>query len=150
LLPVIAIRAAGPADGAAIEALLQEGHLPLDGLDDALGTAFLAVDGERVVGCAALEIHGRSALLRSVCVRGGRRGQGIGRQLVEESEALARERGIESLYLLTETATGWFPRLGYVSLPRDAAPAELLDSAEFKTACPESAVLMGKPLRGGD
>lgn len=147
---MIAIRAAGVSDREQIQSLLLANQLPLDGLGDAPLAAVVAVEGERAVGCAAVEVHGRVGLLRSVCVREDRRGEGMGRNLVEEAEALARDRGIESLYLLTETAAAWFARLGYASLPRYAAPGELLDSAEFRTACPESALLMWKRLVTAD
>lgn len=53
-----------------------------------------------VVGCAALEYHGRAALLRSVAVDNRLRGRGLGRRLVEralqvDQEALAVVRGDE-------------------------------------------------------
>ena len=46
------------------------------------------------------------------------RGTGLGRQIVGASERLATELGIRELYLLTETASDWFPRLGYRAVER--------------------------------
>ena len=74
------------------------------------------------------------------------RGTGLGRRLVAEAESLAIAAGISELYLLTETAAAWFPRLGYTSAERAEAPAALTASPEFTGACPDSAVLLRKRL----
>ena len=73
-------------------------------------------------------------------------GTGLGGRLVDASEALAAARGIGDLYLLTETAIDWSPRLGYHRDVRESAPAELRASPEFTGACPDSAVLLRKRL----
>ena len=137
------------SDRPAIEQLLTEAGLPLEGLELALSTAIIARSdgGERaVVGCAAIEPYGSAGLLRSVCVASDFRGTGAGRNLVPAAESLAAARGIEDLYLLTETAVDWFPRLGYEFTSRAAVPAALTSSPEFTSACPESAAVLRKRL----
>jgi amino-acid N-acetyltransferase len=145
-LPVTAIEFALESDRAAIESLLTGSGLPLDGLEIALPTAIVARADDSVVGCAAVEPYGSVGLLRSVCVASGLRGTGLGGKLVEAAEKLAASRGIGELYLLTETAEGWFPRLGYVPTTRAAVPAALTASPEFAGACPESAAVLHKRL----
>ncbi len=66
-----------------------------------------------------------------------------------EAESLARPAGIAELYLLTETAGAWFPRLGYTTADRAATPAALTTSAEFTGACPDSAAMFSKRLIAG-
>ena len=144
---MIEIGRALASDRTAIERLLAANGLPLDGLETALPTALVARDEGGIVGCAAVETHGSVGLLRSVCVAPELRGTGLGRRLVAEAEALAADRGIAELYLLTETAEKWFPRLGYHSSTRGSVPAELTASPEFTTACPESAAVLRKHLR---
>jgi N-acetylglutamate synthase-like GNAT family acetyltransferase len=139
-------RRALDSDRAAVEDLLTASELPLDGLEIALPTAVVARAEAAVVGCAAVEAYGSVGLLRSVVVTPDLRGTGLGRRLVEAAEALAAERGIAELYLLTETAKAWFPRLGYRPAARASVPAELTASPEFTTACPESALLLYKRL----
>ena len=141
-----AIERAVDSDRAAIERLLGAGGLPLDGLDGALSMAVVARGDVGVVGCAAVEPHGSVGLLRSVCVAADMRGTGLGRRLVAATEELAASQGISELYLLTETAEAWFPRLGYVASPRAAVPAALTVSAEFTGACPDSAAVFHKRL----
>jgi len=74
------------------------------------------------------------------------RGTGLGRELVAAAEALARDRGIRALYLLTETAADWFPRLGYAVVPREEARAAVGDSIEFTMVCATTGVPMRRAL----
>ena len=141
-----AIELALEADTTAIEGLLTGSGLPLDGLDLALPTAVVARADDSVVGCAAVERYGRVGLLRSVCVAPDLRGTGLGHELVKAAEELATSRGVTELYLLTETAEKWFPRLGYLPTTRDAVPAALTTSPDFAGACPDSAAVLHKRL----
>ena len=117
------IERATASDVPAVEALLLAAKLPLEGAAEALATGVVARDGEAVVGAAAVEPFGEAGLLRSVVVAEPLRGTGLGRQLVAAAEGLARDRGIRQLYLLTETAADWFPRLGYGVVQREEARA---------------------------
>jgi len=145
---VIEIEYARANDRPEIEGLLSAGLLPTDGFDLALGTAVVAREDGRIVGCAAIEPYGSVALLRSVCVAPGHRGIGLVRRLVERAEAVAAALEVAELFLLTETAADWFARLGYVPDSRDSAPAAIQTSPEFTGACPESAALYRKRIDG--
>ena len=133
-------------DIAAVEALLSEAGLPLEGAAEALTDGVVARDGEAIVGAAAVERFGTSGLLRSVVVAPARRGTGLGRRLVDEAERLARDAGIRDLYLLTETAVDWFPRLGYEPVERAEAAAAVGESIEFTTVCRDTGVPMRRRL----
>jgi amino-acid N-acetyltransferase len=146
---MISIERAHPADRTAIESLLQASGLPTAGFELAATTAVVAraeTDDHEIVGCAAIEPYGSIGLLRSVCVAPHLRSTGLGRRLVAEAEATATSLGIGQLYLLTETAGDWFPRLGYSLMGRDTAPAQLRESPEFTGACPDSALFLRKVL----
>ncbi|MGE0041586.1 MAG: arsenic resistance N-acetyltransferase ArsN2 [Vicinamibacterales bacterium] len=133
---------AGPGDLAAVRTLLAACGLPLDGLDACADTLLVARARDRVIGCAAIERHPPYALLRSVAVDAGARGQGLGQLLTAEALALARRLDARAVFLLTETAEGFFPRAGFRAVARDAVPAEVRDSVEFTSACPASAAAM--------
>jgi len=141
-----AIEIALESDRPAIERLLSRSGLPLDGLDIAISAAVVVRADESVVGCAAIEPYGTVGLLRSVCVASDLRGTGVGHQLVDAAEKLAARRGISELWLLTETAERWFPRLGYEPATRAAIPAALAASPEVAGACPRSAAVLHKRL----
>ena len=146
-LRVTTIERALDSDRLAIENLLTAAGLPLDGLEAALPAALVARSDGVVVGCAGVEAHGSVGLLRSVCVAPDLRGAGLGRLLVTAAEELAASRSMTELYLLTETAEAWFPRMGYRVSSRSSVPTELTSSAEFTGACPEGAVVLHKGLQ---
>jgi amino-acid N-acetyltransferase len=141
----ITLRAGVPADFPAICTLLQANGLPLDGLSRDRPFAVIASLGSRLVGCAHVERYGSHALLRSVAVDPGLRGSGIGRRLVEA--ALADAAGdARRTFLLTETAAGFFDRLGFRRIPRTRVPALVRASVEFTSACPASATAMSRAM----
>lgn len=141
------IRPAGEGDLPAILALLGRCGLPADGLADHRITTLLAQDGERLVGCAAVEPYGEVALLRSVAVDPAFRGRGLGVQVTRAALDLAAARGFRVLYLLTTTADEFFARFGFRRIPRGAVDPAVRSSVEFTTACPESARAMQLDLR---
>jgi amino-acid N-acetyltransferase len=136
-----------PADAPAVEALLKAAGLPLEGAAEALATGVVVRDGDRVVAAAAIERFGDSGLLRSVVVAEERRGTGLGQRVVTAAEDVARADGLSTLYLLTETAVDWFPRLGYEAVDRETASAAVGESIEFTTVCRDTGVPMRKVLR---
>jgi len=136
----VALREALLSDLDAISELIRSASLPLDGLQEA--RMCVAECGNEVIGCSGLEIHGKAGLLRSVAIAHEWRGRGIGEALVRCVLAEAARLGLDSVVLLTTTAPDWFPRFGFNVIAREAVPVELLDSAEFRGACPSSAVIM--------
>ncbi len=138
----VTIEPARPEDLPAIASLLERGHLPLAGVAEHLGTAVVAREGNRLAGCAAVELYGEAALLRSVAVDHAFRGLGLGIRLTEAALTTARTRGVHAVYLLTETAVGFFPRFGFRPIPRTEVSPAVRRSVEFTTACPESAQAM--------
>lgn len=137
---------ATPADVPGVERLLAAAGLPLEGAAEALSRGVVARDGDELVAAAAIERYGDAGLLRSVVVEPRRRGLGLGRDIVAAAEQLARDDGITELYLLTETATSWFPRLGYEAIPRAEAAAAVGESIEFTTVCKDTGVPMRRVL----
>lgn len=140
------IEAARREDLAAMLALLDQHRLPHAAIDQHLADAVVARDGTQVVGCAAVERYGAAGLLRSVAVDGPRRGTGLGGRLTEAALAHARAQGVRTVYLLTETAAGFFPRFGFRPIGRDAVDPAVRASVEFTSACPDTALAMVKEL----
>ena len=127
--------------------MLSAADLPLEGAAEAITAGgVVARDGDAIVAAAAVERFGDAGLLRSVVVAPACRGTGLGRRIVAAAEQLARDEGIGELYLLTETAIDWFPRLGYVPVPRETAVAAVGESIEFTTVCATTGVPMRRVL----
>jgi amino-acid N-acetyltransferase len=137
------LRPALPSDLETVRELLQGAELPTAGVDDQFPAAYtVAMADGSIVGVAGLERHENAGLLRSLAVRPGFRGTGIGRELVRERTEHARARGLGSVFLLTTSATEYFENLGFRQTPRAAAPAELAKSKEFESICPETAACL--------
>ena len=142
----VTLRTAETADLPAILALLGRAHLPEAGVADALPHFVIAENEGQLVGVAGLEVYGESALLRSVAVEESWQGTGVGRTLIERALSVTQERGIKDVFLLTTTAEHYFPRFGFACVSRDSVTEAVQTSAEFKGACPASAVVMRKTL----
>lgn len=149
------IRRATFDDLRAIEELLQEASLPTAGVAEIITThpddfAVAEVSdetGEReLVAVGGLEVCCNNALLRSVAVKAEWRKHGVGRELVQRLVRLGAERGMNALYLLTQTAEHYFPRFGFERVAREDVPSDIAETLEFKSCCPTSAVAMAKPL----
>jgi amino-acid N-acetyltransferase len=142
----VIIDSARDAELPAVLALLKQAGLPPDGLSDHLSTTLVARDASSIVGSAALELYGDAALLRSVAVDQRLRGQGLGQQLTHAALDLARQHGVDTVYLLTETATDFFPRFGFQPTTRSAVAPAVQPSVEFTSACPASAAVLALDL----
>jgi amino-acid N-acetyltransferase len=133
---------ATPSDLAEVLNLLEHNHLPKAGVDQTIQNFMVALEDDKIIGCAGLEMYGRVGLLRSVAVHETYRSQGLGTQLVEGILNLAEHQELSSVSLLTETAQDYFPRFGFSIVPRTELPYALQASQEFKGACPDSAIAM--------
>jgi amino-acid N-acetyltransferase len=143
----VEFRTARQADLPAVLALLGKAQLPTAGVTEAFSHFFVAEVEAQLVGATGLEIYGASALLRSVVVEDSWRGTGVGRRLIENALDEARQRGIDDVFLLTTTAEQYFPRFGFGCVNRESVATEVQASAEFRGACPATAVIMRKSLR---
>src|SRR5438270_4810139 len=136
------IRRAMSSDLPAVEGLLAASQLPIDGVRDNFASFVVADDDGAITGAIGLEKYGSVALLRSAVVSPDHRGSGVGRKLIEQLLERAEEAGVDELYLLTTTAEKYFPRFGFTRTTRAAVPEAVKASAEFRGACPDTAVVM--------
>jgi amino-acid N-acetyltransferase len=139
---LLVIDPAAAGDAPALLELLAANALPQDGFVDHLDTALVARLDGAIVGCAALEVYGDGALLRSVAVDARFTARGIGTELTSSALQLAGTLDVPAVYLLTTTAEGFFPKFGFERVTRDDVPAGVKTSVEFRLACPASAVVM--------
>lgn len=78
------------------------------------------------VGCCALVVHGPGCReLSKMAVAESERGKGVGRRILEFAIQLATERGVEKLYLETNSkltnAVHLYESMGFRQLPADRA-----------------------------
>jgi len=101
---------------------IEEQHVPeaieMDS-DDAAATHVLALDGEVAVGCGRMVAHGDHVKIGRMAVLRERRGEGIGRRVLEYLMELARTQGFRRAVLHAQlTAEGFYLKNGYT--PRGA------------------------------
>jgi N-acetylglutamate synthase-like GNAT family acetyltransferase len=142
----IRFRFATSEDYLQIERLLNDCGLPSELLLGHLNDFLVAVHDSELLACVGLEIYGKQALLRSLAVLNGFRNQGLGRELCEQILAHAKTRHVQQVFLLTETASAFFQKLGFWKTNRESAPAEIQATAEFRTICPSTAICMTAEL----
>jgi ribosomal protein S18 acetylase RimI-like enzyme len=84
--------------------------------------ATVALEGDEVVGVLVLDTTDEGFLIHNVAVHPRRKGEGIGRALLELAESEARRAGFDSIYLFThEKMTEnqeLYARIGYVEFDR--------------------------------
>lgn len=140
------VRAAKPIDLPNIMSFLKDNGLPTNGVEKCFNNFVVAEDKDGSwVGIAGLELYGRGGLLRSVAVGKQYRGLGHGRKLVDAILRNAKAKGVQTMYLLTDSADAYFKGLGFEAVDRENIEADVKASPEF-TECCETAIAMRKAI----
>jgi len=144
--PDVSLEPATPTDLDRVERLLAANDLPTADVRADAPRFYLARADDAPVGVGGLELHGDAGLLRSIVVADSHRGRGYGTAICAALEACAEQADVETLYLLTTTATDFFGNRGYAVVDRTAVPERLRSSRQFADVCPDSATCMRKSL----
>ena len=142
----ISIQKAVAGDFDAICALLSADHLPASDINPLLHNFFIAVEDTEIIGVIGMDKYGSAGLLRSAVVKASHRCIGVAAALVNQLLAAARQSGVNTLYLITNTAEKYFEKKGFEQIAREAVPATVLQSKEFNGLCPASSVIMFRQL----
>jgi amino-acid N-acetyltransferase len=129
-----------------VESVLERNGLPARNVRSKSECFYVGCDGEERVGVGGIEPRGDAGLLRSLVVERPDRGHGYGTAICAALEAEARTNGIEELYLLTTSASGFFAARGYVEIERGDVPSAIRGTAQFDDLCPATATCMRKSL----
>ena len=129
-----------------IQVLLGENGLPFEDIHEHLIHFITAKKDQDVIGCVGLEIHGNQGLLRSLAVYEKYRGNEIATTLCNRILECAQELFLTDVYLLTETAKGFFEKLGFEQLDREKAPRRIKSTKEFSSLCSDGAIFMHRKI----
>jgi amino-acid N-acetyltransferase len=132
-----------------LQELLKSADLPYKDIEEHIHNFVLIKEGQDLIGCIGLEIHGEIALLRSLAVAENHRKKGWGHILTKEILKHSRQKQIQKVFLLTTTAERFFARLGFSQIKRDDAPEAIRLTSQFSSLCPASAILMFMDLSAG-
>ena len=122
-----------------IEILLQSSGLPFQDCRDHINNFAGVYANSELIAVGGVECLGVSGLLRSLAVQSNYQGQGLAALIVDYLHRGAIKQGIETLYLLTETAEGFFLKMGYSKIGRDQLPLEVSRTKQCQSLCPASA-----------
>lgn len=125
-----------------LQELLRENHLPWQDCAQQLHHFFGLYSGQQLLAAGCLEPAGDTALLRSIVVQASARSQGLGQLMVDFLFQRARARGVEEIFLLTETATAYFAAAGFTQVTRDDLPEAIRQTRQFQSLCPQDAICM--------
>jgi len=91
---------------------------------NAVRSYFLAMKEGELIGFCALHIHTVSmAEIRSLIVKDGFRGMGVGRKLVEGAIEEGRRLGLEEILTLTYESE-FFKKIGFSEIPKTSIPEQ--------------------------
>lgn len=135
------IRNAVDSDLSAIDTLLSENGLTTSGVRENLCN-FLVAEEKHVVGIIGMEFTEHSVMLRSLAICQELRKSGIGTSLVNRALRIGRAKGIQNVYMLTNTAETFALRWGFEKIQRSDIPADLMQSSALNNFCPLSSNCM--------
>ncbi|HUU77301.1 MAG TPA: arsenic resistance N-acetyltransferase ArsN2 [candidate division Zixibacteria bacterium] len=127
--------------------LLKDLNLPTEGVKEHFNDFLVMKDNSNpkesnIIGCVGLEVYNKFGLLRSLAIEPKLQSQGLGNILTDAILDYARSIELHKIYLLTTTAEKFFLKKGFMKIKRDIVPAEVKQSIEFKSLCPDSAICM--------
>ncbi|QZA80136.1 GNAT family N-acetyltransferase [Deefgea piscis] len=99
-----------------------------------------------LIALIGLEFFDKVGLLRSLAVATDFRDKGLASSLVLYAEDLARQQGVKTLYLLTNTAEMFFLNARYQATERNMAPLDIQATSQFSGLCPLSSAFLSKQL----
>ena len=126
--------------------LLSKLDLPSSDIEQEHLSLYKISEDKEVFGIGGIERYGKDAILRSMAIKEGAQGKGIGSKLTDQLEAMAKKEGIHRFFLLTTTAERFFNKHGYHLVERSLAPESMQQSTEFSSLCPSTASCMMKEL----
>ena len=129
-----------------VTALLSSQHLPVEDIDKTHSHFFVAKEEGAILAVIGLEVYGTLGLLRSMATDPAYRNKGLASMLELELINYAKKKGIQEVFLLTETAETYFSKKGFLKIRREEVPISIKNSPEFSHLCPSTAILMKKEI----
>ncbi len=126
----------------AFKKLIASADLPTEDLNFEKQFLIGYYEDDSLMATGGLEVFGTDAILRSLTVRLGSRNKSLGSGIVEDLLAKASQKGVNTIYLLTETAKDFFRKKGFEEINRQDAPDAVKASSEFSFICGDAAVCM--------
>ncbi len=147
MLTGVVLRSASRSDWHHIAALLERCGLPTSDTSEIIEDFHVALYENLIIGCAAVERHGLSVLVRSVAVEPAYRDRGIAGCLVEALLMQARGTEVREAYIFSAVAPAYFARWGFSLVSGEKVPLDVMSSPAVQRAALTSALCMRCELR---
>jgi len=138
----IELQKAEKSDISTIKDILKENKLPFQDVGTNNINFFLAYEDADFIGIIGLEKFPEIALLRSMAVMKKFRGNGYGKKICAHLLEIAKQEGINEVFLLTCDAKDFFAKLGFKVIERKNVHEIIQSTTEFSSLCPVYAVCM--------
>lgn len=125
-----------------LEALLKAHKLCFNDLESQGVELFSVTKEDALVGYFGYEVFGEDALFRSFIVVPEQRTKNYGKLMWEMAKKQLKESKVKHIYLLTNTATEFFLKVGYKLFERTKVPDVIAQTSEFTTFCATDSVCM--------
>ena len=125
-----------------LEALLKANKLCFNDLESQGVELFSVTKEDTLVGYFGYEVFGDNALFRSFIVVPEEQGKNYGVHIWNMAKEQLKERKVKHVYLLTNTATDFFAKVGYTLFERAQVPESIAQTSEFVTFCPSDSICM--------
>ncbi len=139
-------RNATKSDVESISQILNDNGLPSNDCGQHIENFVVLEKNGEIIGVGGAEVYGVVGLIRSLAIVSGYRGKRAGKIILKYIEDKARSLGVRTLYLLTESATAYFQRLGFQTQKRSEVPLPIRETMQFRGLCPASAVVMFREI----
>ena len=97
-------------------------------IEEDIEAFLIAKWNQQIIGCCAMFGHADKAELACIAVdekfRGKKQFPNIGSRLLSTSEALAKDQGIKTIFVLTTQARDWFLGKGFIDASVEDLPAQ--------------------------
>ncbi len=155
MTPLDGLVRSGPDDVNDVISFLRAVDLTLTGLDDPALRLWIRRDEHGAIDATTgLELEGENALIRSVAVSPGTRGQGLGLALARFSMERAAESGAEHAWLFSRRSGPFWQRLGFTLTDRSELVRVLSTTHQVRAFADsgqlEREVAWTRPLQRGD
>ena len=139
---MLSSKSAGSKDLDKIQSLLSANKLCFNDINQDGVSLFVVEKNDHHIGYFGVELFGKDGLFRSMIVLPGEGDKGYGVGIWGLALKMMKEKGVQDVYLLTNTAAPFFERQGFKVFDRKAVPDVIGQTSEFVEFCPNDSVCM--------
>ncbi|UOE93957.1 GNAT family N-acetyltransferase [Alkalihalobacillus sp. LMS39] len=132
----IVVRIAEEKDLLPVQRLVAKAGLEEKGIEQHIHDFLVVEEQQKIVGTVGIEHLGVDGLLRSLVIQSESWNAKIGLEFLEVALQFAKQKGVETLYLLTKQSIQFFEYLGFHEVKEEEVPEKIRQSPHFHQYVP--------------